>query len=88
MPKPPFIPSDISKQLRPVIRESMQAAPARKWTLKALHTFLVATGFPDATNEDVNAALLWNQQRGYVNFTYNHETETDEWSLTTRGKEA
>ncbi|GAA5137453.1 hypothetical protein GCM10023213_14150 [Prosthecobacter algae] len=88
MPKPPFISTALGKELRPIIRETMQAAPKRKWTLKALHSFLVTNGYPDLPATDVNAALLWNQSQGYVHFTYNHESEADEWHLTTRGLEA
>ena len=71
--------------IRPVIRETMQLAPARRWTVKALRAQLLAE-HPDITEADVTTALLWNQSKGYVDYTYDSERETDYWQLTERGK--
>lgn len=75
---------DTSTALRPIIRETMQLAPARKWTAKALHAILRAE-HPDATEADVLAAIRWNQSKGYVDFTHQAELEVDLWHLTERG---
>ena len=72
--------------LRPVVRETMQLAPARKWTVKALHAQIRAE-FPQSTENNVAAALLWNQGKGYVDYTVNDETAQELWGLTEKGKE-
>jgi hypothetical protein len=70
--------------LRPVIRETMQLAPTRKWTAKALHAQLRAE-YPDATEADILTALRWNQSKGYIDFTHHAELQVDHWHLTDRG---
>jgi hypothetical protein len=78
---------DNSLPLRPVIRETMQMAPARRWTEKLLHA-QIRREFPDVTEADVRAALIWNQGKGFVDYRYIVEFERDEWYLTERGKAA
>jgi hypothetical protein len=74
--------------LRRTVRETMQAAPARKWTVKALHAFLRGSGFPEITETDVNAAVMWNQSRGHMNYKADDETGQEEWTLTDKGRAA
>jgi hypothetical protein len=88
MPKPPHIQTQKAIELRPVIRETMQMQPTRTWTVASMHGVLRATDHPDATVADVNAAMLWNQSKGFIDFVYNAEFERDEWHLTNRGKNA
>jgi hypothetical protein len=78
---------DITPSLRPVIRETMKLAPNRKWTVKALHAQIRAE-FITAEEHHVTKALRWNQERGFVDYTYNAEFERDEWHLTERGNAA
>jgi hypothetical protein len=61
--------------------------PNRVWTVRALHAQIRAE-FPTARDYDVEKALKWNQSRGFVDYQYNAEFETDEWSLTDRGRAA
>lgn len=77
--------SDTNTILRPVIRETMQLAPGRKFTVKALRA-QIRSEYPEVTEEEVTTALRWNQSKGYVDFTFNAEFERDEWYLTERGK--
>lgn len=72
--------------LRPVVRETMQLAPERKWTVKALHAQIRAE-YPQSTESNVQAAMLWNQSRGFVNYEVNDETGQELWTLTPKGKE-
>lgn len=76
---------DWSVPLRPVIRETMQLKPAVKWTAKSL-LGLIKAEYSDATEADVRNALLWNQQKGFVDYHFNAQYERDEWFLTERGK--
>jgi len=71
--------------LRPVIRETMQLKPDTQWTAKSLHG-LIKADYSDATEVDVRNALLWNQSKGFVDYTFNAQFERDEWFLTERGK--
>jgi hypothetical protein len=73
--------------LRPIVRETMQLAPARKWTVKALHAQIRAE-YPQSTEQNVNAAMLWNQSRGHVDYEVNDETGQELWALTAQGKAA
>lgn len=77
--------SETNTILRPVIRETMQLAPGRKFTAKMLHA-QIRSEYPDVSEGDVTTALRWNQSKGYVDFTFNAEFERDEWHLTERGK--
>lgn len=76
-----------SKPLRPTVREVMKMAPARRWSLKALHAS-VRLLIPDAREVDVDGALTWNFGQGYVTRTYDHELETDVFQITERGSQA
>lgn len=80
-------PIDNSLPLRRVIRETLQMAPARRWTVTALFA-QIRIQFDFAAEADVKAALLWNQSKGYVNYEVNQEFERDEWFLTLRGRTA
>lgn len=71
--------------LRPVVRETMQLAPKRKWTIKALHAQLRAE-FPQSTDANVQAALLWNQSKGFVDYTVDDESGVELWHLTKLAK--
>lgn len=73
--------------LRPVIRETMRAAPKRKWTPESLLSTLRPIE-PDATLADIKAALMWNHSKGFVDFTHNAELDSDTWTLTPRGLKA
>jgi hypothetical protein len=73
--------------LRPVIREIMQAAPARRWSEKALLMQAKAL-VPDIEELDLTAALTWNLGKGYVDSEFNREMEVDVWFLTERGRKA
>lgn len=74
--------------LRRVVRETMQAKPKRPWTVKAMFAFLKSSGFPDITESDVNAAMMWNQSRGFADYKANDETGQEEWLLTPNGIKA
>ena len=76
---------DWSLPLRPVIRETMQLKPDTKWSAKSLHG-LIKADYSDASETDVRNALLWNQSKGFVDYTFNAQFERDEWFLTARGK--
>lgn len=78
---------DWSIPLRPVIRETMQLKPATPWTAKSL-LGLIKSEYSDATEADVRNALLWNQEKGFIDYKYNAQFERDEWHLTERGKAA
>lgn len=79
-------PNDWSVPLRPVIRETMQIKPDLKaWTAKSLFG-LIKSEYSDATEADVRNALLYNQEKGFVDYKFNREYERDEWFLTERGK--
>lgn len=79
--------TEASIPLRPIIREIMRAAPARQWSEAALHAQIRGI-IPDVESNDVLAALLWNDKKGYVESTYNHELEVDVWKITDRGQRA
>lgn len=76
---------DIAITLRPVIRETMQLAPTRRWTVAALRSVLRAE-HPDATEADISQALAFNQSKGYVDYQHQAELQVDHWYLTERGK--
>ncbi len=78
---------DLAPSLRPAIRETMPLAPDRKWTVKALHA-QIRTEFSSAKETDVTRALRWNQEKGFVDYSFNAEFERDEWYLTERGRAA
>lgn len=61
--------------------------PKRVWTVRALFAQIRAE-FPAAKPDDVEKALKWNQSKGFVDYRFNSEFETDEWSLTPRGRAA
>lgn len=73
--------------LRPVIRETMRAAPKRRWTPSAMLAALRSI-HPDATLDDVSAAFDWNHSKGFVDYTHDGEQEADFWTLTKRGLNA
>jgi hypothetical protein len=70
--------------LRPVIRQAMQEAPKMPFTAASLHRQL-APHYPAIGEDDVVAALLWNQSKGYVDFEHNAELEVDVYRITKRG---
>lgn len=70
--------------LRPIIREIMKAAPARRWSEKAL-LVQARQMIPDIEELDLQAALTWNLSKGYVDSEHNRELEVDVWFLTQRG---
>lgn len=76
---------DWSIPLRPIIRETMQLQPSRKFTAKTLLK-LIESEYNFASEADVNNALLWNQDKGLVDYSHNAEFDRDEWFLTERGK--
>lgn len=71
--------------IRPLVRDLMQAAPSRSFTIRALWRIIHADD-PEVTEVDVDAALTWHHGQGNVTRTYNHELELDEYSLTARGR--
>ena len=70
--------------LRPIIRETMRAAPKRRWTPAAMLAALGAI-YPDAELADVQAAFDWNHSKGFLDYTHDAEAEADFWTLTKRG---
>lgn len=76
---------DWSVPLRPVIRETMQMSPDKKWSEKSLHN-LIREEYSHASIADVRNALLWNQLKGFVDYHFNAQFERDDWFLTERGK--
>lgn len=73
--------------LRRVVRETMQRKPKRVWTVVHMFAFLRAD-FPEITERDANAAFMWNQARGFVDYRINDDTGAEEWSLTQKGIKA
>lgn len=71
--------------LRRVVRESMQRSPKRPWTIKAMHDLLRGTDYPDATEAQTKEVILWNQSKGFMDFTVDNETGVETWTLTPRG---
>ena len=78
---------DNSLPLRPVVRETMQMMPHRRWT-EALLFAQIRAEYPDSAKADVGAALDWNFRQGYVKREFNHQFEQYEWFLTAAGKDA
>lgn len=76
---------DWSIPLRPVIRETMQMSPGKKWSEKSL-LGLIKEEYSHASEADVRNALLWNQRKGFVDYEFNAQFERDDWFLTERGK--
>lgn len=72
--------------LRRVVRETMQLAPTRKWTVKALHAQLRAEFHADELT--VGAALMWNQSRGFTDYIIDDESSQELWHLTEKGLKA
>lgn len=70
--------------LRPIIRDIMKLAKDRKWSEAALLAQVRRT-IPDAASNDVLAALIWNDGKGHVTSSFNHEMEVDVWQITERG---
>lgn len=76
--------TDTSKTLRPIVRDLMQAAPTRPFTLRALHRLIHAED-PSVTELDVDGAVTWHFGQGNLKRAFNHELEVDEYTLTERG---
>ncbi len=73
--------------LRPMIREIMKAAPSQRWSEEAL-VAVMSTRIPGVRAVDVQAALVWNLGKSYVESSHNEEMECDVWQLTDAGKKA
>lgn len=71
--------------LRQTVREVLRMAPTRRFHERMLETSVAALGM-EATIEELREALLWNQGKGYVDYTHNGDFGRDEWFLTARGK--
>lgn len=83
MPKEPGL-NEIS--LRAAVRNVLAALPAkRRAPMAVLNSGLKALGF-EASEEQIAAAIEWNHARNFVDFTFNHDIEQDEWFLTERGR--
>lgn len=76
-----------SVSLRPLVRQLMQAAPTRPFTVKALFR-IIRSEDPSIEEVDVDAALTWHFGQGHVERSHNHELGLDEYKLTARGLKA
>lgn len=76
-----------SISLRPLVRQLMQAAPERAFTVKALFRVIYSE---DRSIEEVDvlAAVTWHYGEGNVTRVFNHELDMFEYSLTKQGKKA
>jgi hypothetical protein len=86
-PKPAPVVRDATHMplLRGKVREVLRMAPTRRFHEELLHQSVDALGM-EATIEELREALLWNQSKGYVDYTHNGDFGRDEWFLTPRGK--
>jgi len=71
--------------LRRVVREVMQRAPQRPWTVRAMRDLLRGTDYPDVTEEQTKEVIHFNQRKGFMDFSVDNETEVETWLLTERG---
>ena len=76
-----------SISLRPLVRELMQSAPKRPFTVKALFR-IISSDDPSIEEVDVDAALTWHFGQGHVERSHNHELGLDQYTLTARGLKA
>ncbi|WP_009964062.1 hypothetical protein [Verrucomicrobium spinosum] len=76
-----------SGELIKEVRRILSAFPTGKRATAQWLAGKINNDTPLVTDEDlVNAALLWNQGKGYVSYTHNEEMDQDEWILTERGR--
>jgi hypothetical protein len=74
-------------QLLRAVRQILSAMPAGKRATAKWITDTINSETPLVTDEDmVEAALIWNQGKGYVTYQHNEESGLDEWELTERGR--
>jgi len=72
-------------ELRRLIRVAMMAAPKRPWTALMLTEAVrsLTPAFP--TGQQIEDAIAWNHDQGFVSRKFDHELDLKTWLLTQDG---